>query len=389
MKKMLKTTGLLLLCQQLALAANPPSFLVKPYLQWSSQTTMTVKWETSEPVQGYVEFGKAELGVKRPTLSQKSKGKGNVNLQTVVLTGLEAETEYFYRAVSISASGDTLRSPVYPFKTAVKQNSPFAFAVFSDTQGVPNPYVWSEIAKLAENERPNFAIHSGDQVDNGYDKMNWVGQFFPQGHEFMRKYAVFAVPGNHERDAPNFHQYLGHPEDLRCYSFVYGNTEFFMFDSNKDVSVGSEIYKKLEADLAKSTAKWKVVSHHHPIYSSDDDDYGNTSVAKSTLGSPALAHLPALYEKYNVDLVLYGHVHTYERTWPLRENKLDLKHGIVYMTLGGCGGGLERPSPWRSWFTNKLFLNHHYGYVRIAEGELQFQAIDHHGQVFDQFTLTK
>lgn len=389
MKHTLNLVGLIIMCQQLVFATERPSFVVKPYLQWSTQTQMTVKWETSAPTNGFVEYGKAVFDAKSPSLSQKAKGKDNVLLQTVNLSGLEPETEYFYRAVSVSTTGDTLRSPIYPFKTAVRADSPFAFAVFSDTQGVPNPTVWGEIAKIAEKERPNFAIHSGDQVDNGHDRSNWVGQFFPQGQQFMSKYAMFAVPGNHENDAPNYHNYLGHPEGLRCYSFVYGNTEFFMFDSNQDVSEGSEIYKKLEADLAKSTAKWKIVSHHHPVYSSDDDDYGNTRVAKSTLGSPKLAHLAPLYEKYNVDIVFYGHVHTYERTWPLRNNKVDLENGTIYMTLGGCGGGLERPSSWRSWFTNKLFLDHHYGYVRIVNGELHFQGIDVRGNVFDQFVLKK
>jgi len=389
MKHTFKLIGLIVMCQQMVWAAERPSFVVKPYLQWSTQTQMTVKWETSTPTRGFVEYGKATFNAESPALSQKAEGKAEVALQTVTLTGLEAETEYFYRAVSISAAGDTLRSRIYPFKTAVKDDSPFAFTVFSDTQGVPNPTVWGQVAKIAEKERPNFAIHSGDQVDNGHDRSNWTGQFFPQGESFMNKYAMFTVPGNHENDAPNYHNYLGHPDGLRCYSFVYGNTEFFMFDTNQDVSEGSEIYKKLEADLARSTAKWKIVAHHHPIYSSDNDDYGNTRVAKSTLGSPKLKHLAPLYEKYNVDIVFYGHIHTYERTWPLRDNKVNLENGTIYMTMGGGGGGLETPSFWRSWFTNKLFLDHHFGYVRIVNGELHFQAIDLNGNILDQFILEK
>lgn len=389
MKKVIKLLGLMLIGQQLVFAANPASFVVKPYLQWSNQTQMTVKWETSIPTQGFVEFGKAELGAKAPSLNQKAIGKSGDTFQTVNLTGLEAETEYFYRAVSVSKDGDTLRSSIYPFKTAVKQNSAFAFAVLSDTQGVPNPFMWSEIAKLAEKERPNFAIHSGDMVDNGSDKTNWVGQFFPQGQEFMSKYAIFGVSGNHDHYSPLYQQYLGHPDGLRVYSFVYGNTEFFMVDSNQDLAEGTDAYNKLVAALSKSTAKWKVVAHHHPVYSSDDDDYGNTRVAKSTLGSPKIAHLAALYEKYNVDLVFYGHIHTYERTWPIRENKVNLQNGVIYLTMGGGGGGLERPAPMRSWFTNKIFTNHHFGIVRIADGQLEFQAIDHEGHLFDQFTLKK
>lgn len=388
MKKIFQV-GVLLLVWQVGLAAEQPSFVVLPYLQWATQTSIVVKWETEHPTTGWVEYGPAEFGAKRPNLSLKSSVGTDTAFHTVQLTGLEVQTEYFYRTASVSQQGDTLYSSVYPFKTAVKEDTPIGFIVFSDSQGRPNPNVWGQIATLAELERPDFAIHTGDQVDNGHRLSDWVGQFLPQGQPFMSKYNIYATIGNHEGDAPYFHKYLGHPEKKRAYTVTYGNTQIILFDSNQDMAVGSEHYRELEAELAKSTARWKIVTHHHCIFSSDNDDHGDTRVAKSTLGIPRLAHLPALYEKYGVDLVFYGHVHTYERTWPIRSNEVDNRNGITYIQIGGNGGGLETPALMRSWFTNKLKYGHHYGYVRIAGDELHFQAMDINGQVFDQFQLEK
>ena len=379
----------LLMVWQVGLAADKPSFVVLPYLQWATQTSIMVKWETEHPTDGWVQYGHAEFKAKKPNLSLKSSVNADTAFHAVQLTGLQAQTEYFYRTVSVNQQGDTLYSNVYPFKTVVKEDTPIGFMVFSDSQGRPNPNVWGQIATLAELERPDFAIHAGDQVDNGNRLSDWVGQFLPQGQPFMSKYAVYATLGNHENDASYFHKYLGHPEKKRTFTVTYGNTQIIFFDSNQDMSAGSEHYKQLEAELAKSTARWKIVTHHHCIYSSDNDDHGNTHVGKSTLGMPRLAHLPALYEKYDVDLVFYGHIHTYERTWPLRGNEVDHRDGVTYVQIGGNGGGLETPALLRSWFTNKLKYGHHFGYVRVAGDELHFQAIDIHGQVFDQFQLKK
>lgn len=389
MKRFISLLVLISLVQNGAIAVEKPTFMVLPYLQWATQTSIEVRWETVEPAKGWVQYGPALLNAKEPNLSLKTAVNDAREFHVTKLTGLEPETAYFYQTVNVGANGDTLYSNVYPFMTAVKTDTPIGFIVFSDSQGRPNPNVWGQIATRAEAERPHFAIHAGDQVDNGDRFSDWVGQFLPQGQPFMSKYNVYATIGNHERDASSFHKYLGHPEKKRVFTVTYGNTQVIFFDSNQDMSVGSKYYKELEAELAKASARWIIVTHHHCIYSSDNDDHGNTRFAKSTLGITRLQHLPALYEKYNVDLVFYGHVHTYERTWPILNNKVDHKKGVVYVQIGGNGGGLETPAPLRSWFTNKLYYGHHFGNVRVAGDELHFQAITPEGQIIDQFELVK
>ena len=45
-----------------------------------------------------------------------------------------------------------------------------------------------------------------------------------------------------------------------------------------------------------------------------------------------------------------GHIHVYERTWPIRAGKVEPKNGVVYVTSGGGGGALENFSPVPTWF---------------------------------------
>lgn len=384
MRKIL--TALLLLVAGSALAEQP-YFVIRPYLQFATQHSVRVLWETSTAGRSWVEYGPALYDAAQPNLSLKAASTDTGAVQEVALQQLEAETDYFYRAVTVLPGGDTLRSEVATFKTAVKDGTPIAFAVFSDSQR--NAPIWGKLCALAAKERPNFAIHGGDLVDYGYVKRNWVEEFFAPAYPFMRSYPMYTIMGNHEHGAPYYYQYLSNPDPEYYYTFRYGNTEFFMVDTDHDVKPGTEVYEWLERDLARSTAAWKIVMHHHPPFSSDTDDFGETDKARSTLGDPDLQDLPALYEKYGVDVVFYGHIHTYERSWPILNGKARGDKGVRYINVGGSGGDVEHSAPNRSWFTNKVKTGFFFGYVRVAENVMQFQAIDEDGKVFDNFEITK
>ncbi|MCB0570534.1 MAG: hypothetical protein KDC66_12245, partial [Phaeodactylibacter sp.] len=44
-------------------------------------------------------------------------------------------------------------------------------------------------------------------------------------------------------------------------------------------------------------------------------------------GSPGVRQIVPLYEKYGVDIVLFGHLHTYQRTLPILGNIVDKRNG--------------------------------------------------------------
>src|SRR3546814_19252512 len=79
----------------------------------------------------------------------------------------------------------------------------------------------------------------------------------------------------------------------------------------------------------------------HAPWSSDEDDYGDTWKENSTWGDTTLRKVIPLFEKYDVDMVFYGHLHCYERSKPLLGDKIDRDNGIVYVMCGGAGGNLE------------------------------------------------
>jgi hypothetical protein len=361
----------------------PPHFVVAPYLQLPTRDTMTIRWETSTPGTSVVEYGTSVPP------DQKVERKETATLHEIRLTGLRPNTKYSYRVATLLADGRTLTSELRTFQTAVDPESAFSFVLIGDTQ--KNPLMTGRIARLAWDRRPHFVVHLGDVVDNGPDKLEWEEELFQPCLELFGRVPIFPAIGNHEKDHAWYYRYFSLPPPEYYYQYRYGNADFFVLDSNKPLDRGSEQYRWLDQALGRSEATWKFAYHHHPAYSSDDNDYGDTWKGKepSTLGDPNARHLVALYEKHGVDLAFNGHIHVYERSWPLRGGKVDRDRGVIYVTSGGGGGKLENFAPTPTWFKAQVRVDYHFCLVNIHQGWLEFKAFDQRGNLFDSFDLKK
>lgn len=360
-----------------------PRFVVEPYLQYVTRTGITVMWEAETPCTATVEYGPA-LPLKQSAKVEKPDAMGEAKLD-----GLEPNTKYFYRVVLTDAAGKRLEGRTLTFMTAPGPTDAFSFTAVGDTQR--NPTVTGKVAKLMWERRPNFVMHCGDVVDDGPNKLQWRADLFTPCNELFGRVAVFPCIGNHEKNHPHYYKYFSLPKPEYYYQYTYGNTDFFVLDTNKerDLSPDGVQYKWLDKALAASTAKWKVCYHHHPPYSSDEDDYGNTWKGGTTSGDVRVRDFVALYEKHKVDVVFNGHVHVYERTWPIRGGKVDQKDGIVYVTTGGGGGKLENFAPTPAFFKQESRSDFHYCYVTVHNGTFNLKAFDQEGRLFDQFTRSK
>ena len=197
----------------------------------------------------------------------------------------------------------------------------------------------------------------------------------------------------HEKNHAYYYKYFSLPKPEFYYSFQYGNAEFFNLDTNTirtaSIRPGGEQYDWLDKALAASKATWKIVYHHHPVLSSDSDDYGNTLKGASSNGDKRLIELGKLYEKHNVDLVFNGHIHLYERSWPVRGGKVNKDTGVTHITSGGGGGRLEDFGPTPNWFKAECRVDFHYCYLTVHGKSLNFKAFDQEGRLFDQFAKEK
>ena len=362
-------------------------FVVQPYLQQVTDDSFRILWETSLTGKGAVRFGVAEFNVLKPKLDQLFQEETSGTFHRVIIDGLKVDGHYFYQSITIGENGDTLKGTVTPIHIPDYNQMPVSFTVVGDTQG--NPKVWGRIASLMQRERPSFVVHVGDMVQYGPHKDDWTDEFFKPAAELFRFYPLYPAIGNHEMNHDWFYQYFDLPSPEWFYTLKKGNVLFVFVDTNKDILPGSEQYKKLEKILASSEETWKIMVHHHPVYTSSENSYGNTWFQRQVHGDPNEMHLKRLYETYGINMVLFGHVHSYERTWPISNEKVDQENGVIYVNLGGGGGGLDKAGINKTWYAARTRSCHHFLNVSIAGNTLYASAIDTAGITFDTWTIDR
>jgi len=165
-----------------------------------------------------------------------------------------------------------------------------------------------------------------------------------------------------------------------------------MLDSNRrkeEFAPGGRQYKWLEKQLAASKAKWKFVCHHHATYTGEEDDYGNTWEGPSSFGDQMVRQIVPLYEKYGVDIAMFGHLHLYERSLPIKGGKVNHPHGTIHLLAGGGGGHLEDFAPTPAFFSANSHRGHHYVTFQVSGNRLEMRTRDSKGRLRDFLILEK
>ncbi|MCE7996076.1 MAG: hypothetical protein HEP71_29120 [Roseivirga sp.] len=361
-------------------------FNAGPYLHLATQNSINILWETDRMANATVTYGTTI------PLDKKKEIGSTAYIQEVTLEGLEPETPYYYQITAKAQDGTEMKSGILTFGTAVENESAFSFNIIGDTES--RPYVNHRLGELIWEERPHFIMHLGDVTDGGKKphKFEWNYEYFTGITPVASRIPVFPVAGNGESDLYWYKRYHKLPDTEAYYSFTFGNAEFFMLNSNANAELkkGGAQYEWLKKKLAASPAKWKFVAHHHCPVSSDENDYGNTWAGKTSgKGDQKFTDLIPLYESAGVDVVFFGHVHAYERSWPLTDGKVDKENGVVYIQSGGAGGHLEDFTPTHNAFSNRVQRGNHYCRVDLFDDTFSFKMYDIEGRLKDFMEIKK
>ncbi|MBI5091617.1 MAG: metallophosphoesterase family protein [Candidatus Hydrogenedentes bacterium] len=293
-------------------------------LTWSDEprTTQTIQWRTNTTVDaGIVRYreknvtGAAWIEAAADKTKIEDRLLANdryIHHFTATLTGLKPATAYEY---TVGPAADVQRTAPSEFITAPEGPAPFTFVWMSDTHNAPESA--KTLASILERDpKTAFLTISGDLVGTGQYRDDW-DKLIGQSSEFFRQRPLAPSMGNHDTiDGLGAGMYLGlfglptngakKVEPERSYSFRYGNALFLVLDAT---AVVEDQTAWLEEQLARTDATWKFAIFHFPPYA-PDDDYPDIR-----------REWCALFDKYHVDFVLAGHVHYYERTYPLKDGK--------------------------------------------------------------------
>jgi predicted phosphodiesterase len=255
------------------------------------------------------------------------------------------------------------------------------FAVIGDSgRGTPEQHAVAEqMVRYRERFRFEFVLMVGDNIYEGPASPEDYRLKFEEPYRNLLGASVqfFAVLGNH--DDPRQVSYTPfNMKGERYYSFappedpltrLATRVEFFGLDST---NLDAAQLAWLDERLAASSAEWKIVFLHHPLYTSGR--YRNASRAHRWALEPLLV-------RRGVDAVFSGHEHLYQRS--------HLQQGVLYFVSGGAGSlrpGDGTPAP----FVARTFDDdYHFMLVEIVADRLHFQAIARSGDTIDAGVLRR
>lgn len=465
----------LLLVQWTAFAQQ---IIVRPYLQPGNASGFAreekvLVWQTvGVPADFKVTYagGRSfdnQQKVREAKVSSEVFNMGGISthLYRAQLNRLAFDSAYVY---DVALNGNSIASAW--FYTRSTQDH-VTFAVIGDSgEGSKEQ---AAIAYQMYKAAPDYVMIVGDIVyENGLAR-EYLKNFFPyymateaspeRGAPLMSAIPFYAVIGNHDvlsddldkfsdglayfhymdlpLNAPVGEYYLkpkGNTDALKNfksitkprypsmtnYSFDYGNVHMVVLDSNPYASpLDSQLLPWLINDLKSSKADWKMVSFHHPGFNSNaahNDDQ-------------LMRLLSPIMEELNVDMVLSGHVHNYQRTVPLlfspekdasgkqyvisKEGRVEGKFtldktfdgvtktepkGIIYIISGAGGAPLyddkltDHPEQWLNGpksanpFTAQMISDKNSFTLIETKGKLlMLKQIDKEGNVLDEIKITK
>lgn len=149
------------------------------------------------------------------------------------------------------------------------------------------------------------------------------------------------------------------------YSFSVGPVHVVMLSSEHNPSPGAPMGDWLAADLAAvnhTVTPWIILGIHRPLYETENypSDYAVAQGLRKIM-EPLLL-------KYEVDVVVAGHYHSFQRTCSVANLECVKSGGIVHYTTGAAGASLDQVSLIPSTYIENTILGT-FGYSIMAANQ--------------------
>ncbi|RIL80757.1 N-acetylmuramoyl-L-alanine amidase [Staphylococcus cohnii] len=331
-------------------------------------TEKNLTWYHESDEQGYVEIAESneqgDFSNARRLEGETHKGSNTkrllnkdipkMNYTHATLPHLEENTTYMYRFFN-GVNGE--KSTIRRFDT--NNNGETNFIAVADPQlGASGDLVadnagWQNtVNQMAQlNKNPDFLMSLGDQVNLPWDEKAYSGFIEANG---MENFTVVPTLGNHDRANKAYSEHFNLPnlqnggKNLASsdFYFTHNDTLFVSLNSESlDYKGHEETMKRAIADTKGQNPKWIVaLTHRNPYSAGKHSDKLATKIRRDKFAP--------LMKKYNVDLVLGGHDHSYSRSHVMNGKDAQVKwdengaapqtysnpNGTIYVTLNSASG---------------------------------------------------
>jgi len=365
-KKLLISTFIALF---IFISANADAALKKgPYIQSAGKTEVTIVWQTD-----HISDGKINWGLDENLGNEINAQAGEMH--KIVISGLQADTTYFYQVTSDGAT-----SSIYSFITAPEPWTPYRFIAFGDSRSGYADH--RRVAEAILQEAPDIYFNSGDISCTGTDELCWQNHFDIEKDLMATTYMMPAI-GNHDTDGANvanYQKFFAPPPngkgDLegRFYFQDWGNARFIVLDYTIGFPPGSvqsdwmlEVLQ--DAYDSKDILHTLIIVHEGP-YTAKSGRSGNSN----------LRNMMGTFKDLGVTCIFSGHDHHYYRG--------ESDNGVNFLVTGGGGAGLYDCDMTQDWGIRNVMCEKTYHYVMfdVNGPDISAVAITSNGEELERFT---
>jgi calcineurin-like phosphoesterase family protein/purple acid phosphatase-like protein/type IX secretion system substrate protein len=345
--------GKLLICFLLMLTFILNSFgqtiLVEPYLQDAEPASIQILWETDGGTSGSIEWGTDFNNLNQSESASSTITSGANLLYLAKLSGLSANTRYYYRTVTDGTSSITYDFISPPLKSSEQS---FNLVAMSDMQkDGAQPFKFQEVVhdgildyfetEYGEDdiaEHLGFVMIPGDLVQNGNSYTQWQNDFFGQSNPLFSKVPVYPVLGNHENNSSFYFQYFALPQNGSPGYFEhwwykdYSNVRIIGLNSNSGYQIQAQLdwlNEVLDEACEDVDIDFVFAQLHHPF--------------KSELWTPGelsyTGGVIEILENFSSDcgkpsIHFFGHTHAYSRGQ-------SRDHNHLWVNAATAGGAID------------------------------------------------
>lgn len=305
------------------------------------------------------------------------------------VTELTPDTTYYYKVGNDNGWSSTLSF------TTLKTSGDATMLFFGDVQGGYAAFPNVLDKAIAQYPEASLFMLAGDINDSEARLYDEITLFDDYAKTYLNNNIWAAAIGNH--DAYNgghvFSNYFYGPNNgidsgsgVRNYYFEFNDAIIFNLDTEAGFASYDPSYVKqsnlLRTVMNETTKKYKIVLMHRSTYPMN---YNEANVRA----------LSSVFEELEIDLVISGHDHVYNRTTMLEGNKVEVNNGVTYVVGGSSGtkfynADYKVPRPWKNIVYDDNFPV--FSAIRFSNGNLLFSAhsiVDNRVSRIDNFTISK
>ena len=304
------------------------------------------------------------------------------------VTELTPDTTYYYKVGNDNGWSSTLSF------TTLKTSGDATMLFFGDVQGGYAAFPNVLDKAIAQYPEASLFMLAGDINDSEARLYDEITLFDDYAKTYLNNNIWAAAIGNH--DAYNgghvFSNYFYGPNNgidsgsgVRNYYFEFNDAIIFNLDTEAGFASYDPSYVKqsnlLRTVMNETTKKYKIVLMHRSTYPMN---YNEANVRA----------LSSVFEELEIDLVISGHDHVYNRTTMLEGNKVEVNNGVTYVVGGSSGTKFYNadtvPRPWKNIVYDDNFPV--FSAIRFSNGNLLFSAhsiVDNRVSRIDNFTISK